>query len=256
MSNETRTKRSNLTGKRFTRLLVLSLLPELGTGGRRYWRCSCDCGAITKVSTSKLNDGSTKSCGCYAADQLRKQRITHGESNKTSEYKVGFIVEWLFEKALVEAILQEESHEEYIQFIKSAAENANTQIQIMRGLIRAIQKDFSFLASHPTQKMQENNPSLLEKAMSLTQNIFPILVTLAKKDNNFVSKYIANWAVEMPLQNEESRFFKRFHWRWIRTLAAHIWDASLREPPTWVVEGGSNYCATIFQTAPALWLRD
>lgn len=178
------------------------------------------------------------------------------KSNKVSEYKIGFTIEWLFEKALVEAILHEESHENYIFSIKCAAENSSSQIQIMRGLIRAIQKDFSFLASHPMQKMQENKPNLLEKATLLSQNIFPILVISAEKDNNFVSKYIANWAVEMPLQNEESRFFKRFHWRWIRTLAAHIWDASLREPPTWVIEGGSNYCATIFQTAPALWLQE
>jgi hypothetical protein len=60
----------------------------------------------------------------------------------------------------------------------------------------------------------------------------------------------------MPINNEESRFFKRSHWRWIRSLASHIWDASLREPPQWVVEGGSKYCATIFQIAPALWLQE
>ncbi|APJ03891.1 hypothetical protein [Silvanigrella aquatica] len=178
------------------------------------------------------------------------------KANKTTEFKIGFIIEWLFEKALVEAILHEESHESYVTSIKCAAENASSQIQIFRGLIRAIQKDFSFLASHPMQKIQENAPNLLDQAMSLAQNIFPILVTLTEKDNNYVSKYIANWAVEMPLQNEESRFFKRSQWRWIRTLAAHLWDASLREPPQWVVEGGSNYCATIFQSAPALWLQE
>ena len=178
------------------------------------------------------------------------------KTNNITEFKVGFIVEWIFEKSLVEAILHDESHEDFIQSIKFAAENSATQIHIMRGLIRAIQKDFSYLSSHSIQKNQENKSNLLEKAMTLSQNIFPILVTLTEKDNNLISKYIANWAIEMPLQNEESRFFKRFHWRWIRTLAAHIWDASLREPPQWVIEGGSNYCAIIFQTAPALWLQE
>jgi len=176
--------------------------------------------------------------------------------NKATEFKIGFIIEWIFEKALVEVILHDECQESFVHAIKFAAESAGTQIQIIRGLIRAIQKDFSFLYSHPIQKNHENEPSLIEKSVTLTQHIFPILVKLTEKDNNYVSKYIANWAVEMPLQNEESRFFKRVQWRWIRTLAAHIWDASLREPPSWVVEGGSNYCATIFQTAPALWLQE
>ncbi len=176
--------------------------------------------------------------------------------NKASEFKIGFIIEWIFEKSLMEAVLNEETADSYSKALKFAAESGGTQIQIIRGLIRAIQKDYTYLATHPIQKNHETELSLLDKASALTQQLFPILVQLAEKDNNYVSKYIANWAVEMPLQNEESRFFKRSHWRWIRTLAAHIWDASLREPPTWVIDGGSNYCATIFQVAPALWLQE
>ncbi|BBH53334.1 hypothetical protein [Fluviispira sanaruensis] len=178
------------------------------------------------------------------------------KSTQASDFKTGFIVEWLFDKALVEAILHEENHTSYIKLIKLISINMGSQLHILRGLIKAIQKDFSFLASHPMQKIQEYKPSLLERALILAQNIFPSIVTLAEKDNNYTSKYIANWAIEIPIQNEESRFFKRIHWRWIRTLAAHIWDASLREPPNWVIEGGSQYCATIFQTAPAQWLQE
>jgi hypothetical protein len=180
------------------------------------------------------------------------------KATQASEFKTGFIVEWLFEKALVEVLLHEESHEVFVNTLKFATSRSTAQIYIIRGLLRAIQKDFSFLASHPLEKMsdQESKTHLVEKAFSLAQHLFPQLVSLAEKENNLVSKYIANWAMEMPLQNEESRFFKRIHWRWIRTLASHIWDASLREPPAWVVEGGSSYCATIFQVAPALWLQE
>nr|BFD32038.1 hypothetical protein GTC16762_16560 [Pigmentibacter ruber] len=176
--------------------------------------------------------------------------------NKASEFKIGFMIEWIFEKALMESVLNEELEELYKKSLKFAAEESGTQIQIIRGLIRSIQKDYSFIATHPFQKNSDSEINLLEKAQLLTQHLFPILVKFAEKDNNYVSKYIANWAVEMPLQNEECRFFKRSHWRWIRSLAAHTWDASLREPPLWVIDGGSNYCATIFQIAPALWLQE
>jgi hypothetical protein len=178
------------------------------------------------------------------------------KSNKLSEFKIGFIIEWLFEKALVETILHEDNYDNFTRAIITATENSTTHVQIIRGLIKAIQKDFSFINSHPLQKIKENSENLFEKATLLTQCIFPVLETLTEKDSQYVSKYIANWAIEMPINNEESRFFKRSHWRWIRSLASHIWDASLREPPQWVVEGGSKYCATIFQIAPALWLQE
>lgn len=52
----------DLTGKRFTRLLVL------GPSEEKYkWDCLCDCGRRTTVRTSALvrKEGiGTKSCGC------------------------------------------------------------------------------------------------------------------------------------------------------------------------------------------------
>lgn len=87
MSNDnSKTIRTTLAGERFTRLTVVSLDKEVGNGGRRYWVCLCDCGATTKVTTSKLRAGSTKSCGCYAADSLRNIRLRHGMV-KSPEFK-------------------------------------------------------------------------------------------------------------------------------------------------------------------------
>lgn len=31
---------------------------------RAYWKCICDCGNITHVSSHELLSGDTKSCGC------------------------------------------------------------------------------------------------------------------------------------------------------------------------------------------------
>lgn len=55
--------RVDLKGKRFGRLTVKKWV---GTSLHRkaLWRCKCDCGKITTVSSGDLISGNTKSCGC------------------------------------------------------------------------------------------------------------------------------------------------------------------------------------------------
>lgn len=64
----TRSKRMDLTGKRFGRLTVLEEAEQLGT--KRRWLCRCDCGSppIT-VKMDSLRSGNTQSCGCYKIDR-------------------------------------------------------------------------------------------------------------------------------------------------------------------------------------------
>lgn len=80
------TIRTDITGLKFNRLTVVSLDQTVGRGGRRYWVCLCDCGEVVRVTTNKLRNGTTKSCGCYAADCLREMRYKHGKV-KTPEFK-------------------------------------------------------------------------------------------------------------------------------------------------------------------------
>ena len=62
MLRETRTK--NLVGKRFGKLTVVELLDESNKFGKRLYRCKCDCGNETIVSSGCLINGHTSSCGC------------------------------------------------------------------------------------------------------------------------------------------------------------------------------------------------
>jgi hypothetical protein len=60
--NPTGLYKTDLTGKKFNRLLVLSYSHTLNRVV--YWRCLCECGNMTTVAGSSLKNGGTKSCGC------------------------------------------------------------------------------------------------------------------------------------------------------------------------------------------------
>lgn len=61
----------NLTGKRFTRLIVIKR--DLSKLPKTYWFCKCDCDKIKSVSRSKLLSGNTKSCGCLNRELSSKR---------------------------------------------------------------------------------------------------------------------------------------------------------------------------------------
>ena len=76
----------DLTGKRFGRQIALR-----PCGKNKYrnvlWLCKCDCGNQHIVSSGKLAQGKSKSCGCYALEirskSLEKHGITSGGKPRT-----------------------------------------------------------------------------------------------------------------------------------------------------------------------------
>lgn len=75
----------DLTGQRFTRLLVVSKAPSDANGNAK-WNCQCDCGNTTVSHGFSLRNGRVKSCGCLTTEQLI-QRITTHKLSKTPEYR-------------------------------------------------------------------------------------------------------------------------------------------------------------------------
>lgn len=61
------TYRANLIGKRFGRLVVISLL-RISKQRQTVWLCKCDCGNEKIVSIGKLISSHTRSCGCLRHD--------------------------------------------------------------------------------------------------------------------------------------------------------------------------------------------
>ena len=72
-------KLNDLSRMRFGRLIVIKYF------GNGFWECQCDCGNITKVRTSGLNNGAennrTKSCGCLKKDIINGKRNIYDLDN-------------------------------------------------------------------------------------------------------------------------------------------------------------------------------
>lgn len=72
------TKPCPMAGGRFGRLTVLEFSHSKNG---KHWRCRCDCGGEITTSTSRLNSGKARSCGCLL-EESRKKNLRPG-SNKT-----------------------------------------------------------------------------------------------------------------------------------------------------------------------------
>lgn len=78
----------NIVGERFERLLVVGFSHISQDKGRNaYWKCLCDCGNFTTVHSGALRTGSTRSCGCLAAE-LNKTRIRSAHKNGKHLYLI------------------------------------------------------------------------------------------------------------------------------------------------------------------------
>lgn len=73
-------KFNDLTGMVFGRLKVIE---QNGRTSDRHilWKCKCECGKFTNVSSRELRSGKTKSCGCLQKDKIREIRYRHGDRN-------------------------------------------------------------------------------------------------------------------------------------------------------------------------------
>lgn len=77
-------KFNDITSKRFTRLVALSIVSRGNSEGVK-WLCKCDCGKLMETYSKRLTNGSCKSCGCLKHDLVIEHNTTHGMS-KTRLY--------------------------------------------------------------------------------------------------------------------------------------------------------------------------
>lgn len=62
---------SDVSGRRYGKLVALEPTEDRGYGGSVVWKCHCDCGNICYVSLHQLQAGYVKSCGCLSHPPLK-----------------------------------------------------------------------------------------------------------------------------------------------------------------------------------------
>ena len=69
-------KVSDISGQRFGRLTVVSLLPRNEWKGKNAtWLCKCDCGAEYRATGKDMKSGGVKSCGCLHSESARARGL-------------------------------------------------------------------------------------------------------------------------------------------------------------------------------------
>lgn len=71
-------KRIDLSGKRFGKLLVLGFAAK--RLGHALWNCQCDCGTISTHWSASLRRGHSRSCGCWRGELVSIGKGRHRRS--------------------------------------------------------------------------------------------------------------------------------------------------------------------------------
>lgn len=83
----------DITGRRFTRLVVLGRAPRRGRDAGAVFFCHCDCGQDRVVRGASLRSGAVKSCGCLRLQRSRKHGHASGERRSPTYWSwIGMIV--------------------------------------------------------------------------------------------------------------------------------------------------------------------
>ena len=82
-------RKSDLVGQRFGRLRVIAPTEKRSTGNSLIWNCECDCGNKAEVTTPCLKNGDTKSCGCWAKDNIALRQATMDTKARSTNKSTG-----------------------------------------------------------------------------------------------------------------------------------------------------------------------
>lgn len=88
-------KFKDLTGQRFGRLTVIRRVEDhicYPSGYRTsQWLCECDCGnEVTIIGKALTRKNGTKSCGCFAKENMSKVKKKYNTYDLTGEYGIGY----------------------------------------------------------------------------------------------------------------------------------------------------------------------
>lgn len=207
----------DLTGQRFYRLLVIKRNETNTKSGGALWICQCDCGNTTIVSTDRLKNGHTKSCGCLHKEQItklghetgkvniikaQKASIKHGE-HRTRLYRI-----WQCMKTRVTNMNRDESERYSKRGITICEEWANSYESFRDWAIANGYQDNLTIDRIDNNKGYD--PSNCRWADRTTQN--------NNRSNNVILEYngksltVAEWSKETGINYETLRYRIEIGW--------------------------------------------
>ena len=71
-------EKTDITGQRFNRLLVLGYTGRSNASKKRMVLCKCDCGNEKEMVAANLVSGMAKSCGCLVSESAKERFTKHG----------------------------------------------------------------------------------------------------------------------------------------------------------------------------------
>lgn len=73
-------KPDEMIGRRFGRLVVLTLSPVRSSDGACRYDCRCDCGSKATVIGTTLRKARNSSCGCFVREHIAARNKRHGRA--------------------------------------------------------------------------------------------------------------------------------------------------------------------------------
>lgn len=86
MTNDMR-RYKNIIGEQFDRLTVIDITDKIAKDGSAIWLCQCICGNTVTVSTKKLRNKNTRSCGC-----LQREIVSNNRKKDLTNMRFGQLV--------------------------------------------------------------------------------------------------------------------------------------------------------------------
>ena len=85
----------DLTGQKFGRLIVIErgenyVSPSGNTCAQWWCKCECDNPELVLVTTARLKNGTTKSCGCLQKEITAEIRKKYNRYDLSGEYGIGY----------------------------------------------------------------------------------------------------------------------------------------------------------------------
>ena len=86
-------KRVDLTGKRFGKLIVLESagIRKLNWGSLEFWKCRCDCGTIKDINGADLKQGKITSCGCVRSKKEEEIKLILKNKGLSYQQQYSFV---------------------------------------------------------------------------------------------------------------------------------------------------------------------